>query len=233
MVRKYDIEFIETSVPIKEPVTKFGGQPVWIEEPAWPLSRKTGEQMQFICQVSLDPELLGVPPGKMAYLFMTGSAEGEWVDGTHDPDGGENALIVQPSAKAAYGGRIEIIPSATGPTLYRFEEEANGGLTEVTACEYAVNLTPGEELSPFSHTGQGAWSDDQFDTYYDSLSGNKIGGEPAFVQGEEFPGDDSWRFFLQLEMMEVPFFVNFGDAGVGYAFVSGDGEEGRFLWHCY
>jgi hypothetical protein len=226
---KYDIEFIEADAPITEPVTKFGGQPVWLEEPEWPLSKESGGQMQFVCQIALDPELIGVSPGRVAYLFMTGSAEDEYVDGTWEPEGGENAVVVQPSTKAAYGGRVETLPSATGPTLNRFAEGTRGGTTEVVSCEYAVNLMPGEEPYPSSPAERAALSDEQ----YDSLSGNKIGGEPCFVQGEEYPEGDSWKLFLQLEMMEVPFFINFGDAGVGYAFVSGDGEEGRFLWQCH
>ena len=30
----------------------------------------------------------------------------------------------------------------------------------------------------------------------------------------------------------VPFSVNFGDAGVGYAFMNADGTEAKFLWQC-
>ena len=96
MVGKYDIEFIEADAPITDPVTKFGGQPVWLERPEWPLSKELGRQMQFVCQIALDPDILGVSPGRMAYLFITGETEDEWVDGTYDPDSGENAVIVQP-----------------------------------------------------------------------------------------------------------------------------------------
>src|SRR5437016_242826 len=38
--------------PVHEPVTKFGGQPVWLGEPAWPISRNYGP-MQFVCQVAV------------------------------------------------------------------------------------------------------------------------------------------------------------------------------------
>ena len=37
---------------------------------------------------------------------------------------------------------------------------------------------------------------------------------------------------VQLDSGKLPFDVNFGDAGVGYAFLSPDGKEGRFLWQC-
>ena len=233
MTKRLDISFRETTSPITEPVTKFGGQPVWIAEPAWPLSGKTGEPMQFICQVAVDPEVFGGPPGRMVYLFMTRSSEGEYVDGTWEPEGGENAVIVQPSEKAYYGGRIRTLPSATGLTLYRLKQGPDSGLTEAVPCEFAVELTASEDPEPVSDEETVGWNDEEHDAYYDSLTGNKIGGEPGFIQGEEYPGDGSWRFFLQLEMMEVPFEIDFGDAGVGYAFLSGDGEEGRFLWQCH
>jgi carbamoyl-phosphate synthase large subunit len=59
----------EADAPIREPVTKFGGQPVWIEGPDWPLSRQTGRPMRFIFQVALEPRLFGTIPARMAYLF--------------------------------------------------------------------------------------------------------------------------------------------------------------------
>jgi hypothetical protein len=74
LVGKYDIEFIEADAPITDPVTKFGVQPVWLERPEWPLSKELGRQMQFVCQIALDPDIFGVSPGKMAYLFITGRA---------------------------------------------------------------------------------------------------------------------------------------------------------------
>jgi hypothetical protein len=169
----------------------------------------------------------------MAYLFVTGGGAGEYVDGTWEPEGGASAVIVQPSEKASCSGRVETAPATTGPTLYRFAEGPHGGITEVVPCKYDVNLTPGDEPNPSTDAERAAWSDEQFDAYCDSLAGNKIGGEPCFVQGDEYPEGGSWKLFLQLEVMEVPVFVNFGDAGVGYAFVSGDGEKGRFLWQCH
>jgi hypothetical protein len=37
---------------------------------------------------------------------------------------------------------------------------------------------------------------------------------------------------LQLDSTKVPFFVNFGDAGIGYLFLSADGQTAKFLWQC-
>jgi hypothetical protein len=47
-------------------VTKFGGQPVWLEAPQWPIGRANGKPMEFIGQVALDPQIFGNIPGKMA-----------------------------------------------------------------------------------------------------------------------------------------------------------------------
>ena len=71
MPRKYTITYREVTAPITEPVTKFGGQPVWLDEPRWPLSRMYGTPMQFICQIALDPAIFGELPTRMAYLFLT------------------------------------------------------------------------------------------------------------------------------------------------------------------
>lgn len=53
MPKKYTNTYREVTSPIMEPVTKFGGQPVWIGEPQWPVSRQYGTPMQFICQIAL------------------------------------------------------------------------------------------------------------------------------------------------------------------------------------
>jgi len=71
MPRKATITYREVTAPITDPITKFGGQPVWVGDPSWPLSRAHGTPMQFICQV---PSRTGTPCGleaRMAYLFVT------------------------------------------------------------------------------------------------------------------------------------------------------------------
>ena len=115
MVKKYTIAFREVRAPIVAPVTKFGGQPCWLGEPQWPLSRANGMQMRFICQITLPLGAFGSAPVRMAYLFMTDpDSDSDWVDGAHEPDGGENALIFQPG-----GPTVPVVAQATGPTLYR------------------------------------------------------------------------------------------------------------------
>lgn len=230
MVKKYDIvEFVEAGAPLTEPVTKFGGQPVWLAEPEWPLSRELGEQMEFICQVALDSELLGVPSGKMAYLFMTGDEAA--IANTWDPGAGENAIVIQPGGRT--GVALVTRPLETGPSVRTWIEDGPGDGTGWMPREYGVELGFGEDPDPVPSEVEISWTDEEYDAYCDSLAGNKIGGMPLFIQGDAYPEDGSWRFLLQLDMMEVPFHVNFGDAGMGYAFLSEDGQSGRFLWQCY
>jgi hypothetical protein len=101
------VEFAPAASPVREAVTKLGGQPVWLAEPQWPLSRTTGEPMRFLGQFVLAGAALG-------YLFMTGGGAGRHVDGTYDPQGGENALLVQPGGRVP--GFVAVRAEAEGPT---------------------------------------------------------------------------------------------------------------------
>jgi len=60
------VEWKRAEKPVKKPVTKFGGQPVWIDRPQWPLSREKSWPMRFIGQIALKPELFGRMRAKMA-----------------------------------------------------------------------------------------------------------------------------------------------------------------------
>ncbi|MBY0240670.1 MAG: DUF1963 domain-containing protein, partial [Burkholderiaceae bacterium] len=66
----------------------------------------------------------------------------------------------------------------------------------------------------------------------EALEGNKVGGAPIFLQGDEFPDEGAWRLLLQLDSVNVPFSVNFGDAGIAYAFIDPAGQTGKLLWQC-
>src|ERR1700759_4787138 len=111
MVKRDSIEFVESRRPITDPHTKFGGQPVWLGKADWPLSKATGRPMQFICQIKIDPEKFAPVDARMAYLFMTDDGN---VDGTWEPDGGENAVILQPGDVTARTTSI-----LDGPSLNR------------------------------------------------------------------------------------------------------------------
>lgn len=131
MKKKYRINFRETKTPITEPVTKFGGQPVWIEKPEWAVSRSTGKPMMFICQIELEQEIFGQIAGKMAYIFMTD--EDDHTEGTWEAKGGENAVIIQPNGINPLSIRLE-----AGHTLNIWKTLENEKRNQSFACEFAV-----------------------------------------------------------------------------------------------
>ncbi|GAA3831957.1 hypothetical protein GCM10022403_076430 [Streptomyces coacervatus] len=197
--------FVPAGGAVREAVTKVGGQPVWLEEPQWPLSRQAGRPMEFLGQFALEG-------GRLAYLFMTGG-EGEHADGTWEPEGGENALVIQP------GGSI--------PDFVGVERRAEG---PSAGADHVPNAGASHEPG-VGDPEVGEPEDEEED---DRRPWQFLGGpgvEPHWLQGDETPGD-GWRLVVQLDAGELPFYVNFGDAGVGYAFLSPDGKEGRFLWQC-
>lgn len=224
-MKKQLIEFVEAQNPIRDRTTKFGGQPIWVNEPQWPLSAETGQPMRFICQIALTNGLFGGTRAEMAYVFMTDGDE--FVDGTWEPDGGENAVILQPGSTT-----IPCSSIAEGPTLYRMVKKLFRRRLVPQPCEFGITgpLVDEPDFAPESDRSQ--WDEDRWEDYSKALSGNKLGGGPLFLQGEEFPGSGSWRLLLQLDSTQVPFFVNFGDAGIGYVFLSDDGARARFLWQC-
>lgn len=231
MVKRASIEFVPVTQPITERVTKFGGQPVWLTEPQWPLSRTTGQPMQFICQIALTPDLFGETQAQMAYIFITGDGDEGFMDGTWDAEGGENAVILQPGPS-----KFKTQPLTHGPTLYAIAKRPYQVLPQpmpAMLVEFAVTLNFSEDPDFVDERERWKWDDDRQKTYANQLSGNKLGGTPLFVQGAEFPIENKSQLLLQLDSEQVPFFVNFGDAGVGYAFISDDAQQGKFLWQCY
>jgi uncharacterized protein YwqG len=211
MAKRYKIEFVESVSPITGLVTKFGGQPDWVGEAQWPLSRETGNPMRFLCEIKLSPELFPNAKGQMAYLFMTDEEDGDFVDGTYEPDGGENAVILQPGHTG--------VPTAArpqGPTLYRMVQRAGAKLLTPEPCQFGVRLI----------------EEDDAEANAEDFSGVRIGGKPVFLQGEEFPFEGTNRLLIQIDSCSVPFYVNFGDAGVGYAFLNEAGDQAKLLWQC-
>lgn len=187
------LRFVESDAPIQEPVTKFGGQPVWLEAPAWPMSAALGRPMRFLGQIRLPGEQV-----RLAYLFLTEDYPEDYEDvvDTFEPDSGENAFFAQPGEPADF---YPVATIAKGPTFgpdHRVETEPFVG--EVDVDDFATRLF----------------------------------GAPQWLQGDESPGEP-FRFIGQFDSAgELPFDVNFGDAGVGYAFLDESTGQGRFLWQC-
>lgn len=215
------IEFIDAKA--SKLSTKFGGQPDWIDHPQWPLSKETGNPMRFICQIDLSEFNTDA---KMAYLFMTD--EEEYVDGTWEPEGGENAIILQPSTEV----HVTTLENKTGPSLYKMANELFSKNLVPKDVEFSTNLIEENEPEFVDENERADWDDEQWVAYSEVLDKNKIGGTPIFLQGTEFPDTGKWHLLMQLDSTKVPFYINFGDAGVGYAFISEDGKRARFLWQC-
>lgn len=198
--------------PITTPVTKFGGQPVWLEEPAWPVSAAWEKPMRFVCQIALDQ-------GRLAYVFLThpDHDDPDFFDpDVMFPDGGENAVITQPGGH--YEGPVSI--SATGPTLY---------LEDGSPAEFTVDLEAADEPDFLPQTRYIELSEEEQSRYYNAVSDNKIGGAPAFFQGDDWPDDGPWQLLLQLDPIDLPCHLNLGAGPLVFAFISQDGRRGRLL----
>ncbi|MGW1543101.1 hypothetical protein ACWCPM_23160 [Streptomyces sp. NPDC002309] len=203
------IAFVRTGDVVREAVTKVGGQPVWLAEPQWPLSRTTGEPMEFVGQFALEG-------GRLAYLFITGDERG-YIEGTYEPEAGENALVIQPDGRVPEF--LTVDGRAVGPSVgtdHLPHPSPDGTGDDAPGEGGGTGGTDGPE-------GDGEGRPLQF------LGGPGI--EPNWLQGEELPGE-GWTLVAQLDSCDLPVAVNFGDAGIGYAFESPDGTEGRFLWQC-
>ncbi|MEM0915592.1 MAG: DUF1963 domain-containing protein [Planctomycetota bacterium] len=228
MPAAHKIKFCAPAAPDGQTHIKFGGQPTWVGQPAWPLSRSTGKQMRFIAQIDLSLVEGYSGSARWGYLFMT-DPEDDYVDGTWEPEFGENCFVIGEDDSLG----IEMTAKATGPSLYRMVGQPGATRLKAKPAEFGVNLESREEPAFLPEAEIFALSQDQQDAYAKATEGNKIGGTPNFLQGDEFPGNaDDWLLVLQLDSASLPFSINFGDAGIGYAFVSRDGLRGRFLWQC-
>ena len=208
------LTYTPSAAPITKPVTKFGGQPVWIEEPQWPLSAVSGQQMAFVGQIAIDPELFPGAVGRMAYIFVGQPADpmvAPW-----EPDSGENAVIIQPSSAAP---PVEVVASAIGPQS-RGETE---GISEYTV---ASDRRADDAFVPLIDLVE--LPEQQMLDYQERLVGDKIGGTPTFLQNDDFPScEEGYSLLWQAEA--PPVWINLGDGGVGFAFLDATGETGRFL----
>lgn len=231
MIPKLDLLLQPADGPITEPVTKFGGQPVWVREPAWPLAPATGEPMEFVAQVRLEPELFGNDRETLAYLFV---ADAVWSENTWDPYGGESAVVIEPDGRPA----VPTADHAEGPTLHHLLDEWGGARpAPPEACEFAVLTVPGYDPAPVDEDRRRRWAADPWLEYQEKATGAlgtprgiKVGGDPYFFRDWPPPFNPAeWRLLLQLDG-ELPFFLNLGVDGIGYVLVRNDLRAGVFFW---
>lgn len=216
------LQFREANVPILDPISKFGGQPVWLEQRVTPLSRRTGKPMTFIAQILIPSDWHQDPATRMAYVFVTSAGFDPNAVETWDPNDGETAVVVQ--AKRGLLPLAEPYPD----TLRRWE--SHNGQRQERPCEYVVDEIPTEEEAFVPEEVLGNLEEAERQRIAESWRGNKMGGSPYWVQYEEFPFDD-WRLLLQLEDGTYPFSLNLG-TGIGYVFLNEECTEGKLLWQC-
>jgi len=234
------VAFEEVDSPILEPVTKFGGQPVWLEKPCWPIFLETGAKVPFFAQIALEPDLFGDIAAKMAYIFYSDQSE--------DPT--ESFTVLQPGA---YGGPF--VSESEGPTLVKVVDSADPPYWKGASTECRVTLTPQEDseyvpFPPFSfesaaedeESGDSS-SDDADGEDFESMGehvGHKVGGTPNLWEDQFMPegGMTEWSLLLQMESedeteLKPPFCVGYGDGGCGWWFLSKDGLRTMFTSVCH
>jgi hypothetical protein len=183
---------------------KFGGQPDWAAEPAWPLGAE-GRPMIFYGQLPLPGD-----PERMAYIFLSGDSHAH----TFEPLGEGNALVLQPGAPS----HRPTAPMAEGPQRLSVIAPASG--------VQPVRFESGADPTMWS------WPDPPPGSYSKSLHGdwNKIGGTPLFLQGEQYPPGEGWRFGFQFTGSWAGW--DPGDGAEIYGFVTEQGA-GALLWQCH
>ncbi len=189
------------------------------------MSASTGEQMKFICQIMLYPELFGQVSGRMAYVFMT-DLEKQVVP-AWDPDAGENCVIIQPGRPP----KVNTTAATAGPTIYEFIEVPGDEFLHPRSCEFLVDLVKRNDPDFQDEAHRAGMDDPSFEKYSKEVEGNKFGGTPAFLQEDALPS--SGHLLMQIDSAKIPFYLNFGDCGVGYVFISPDGSVGKFLFQSY
>ena len=123
--------------------------------------------MQFICQIVLDKKLFPNTFGTVAYIFMADEDEG--LSLSWEYEAGDNAVIIQ-------NGNV--------PSFVNISENNENHTLEK---EYMVTYKDHDDFPFVSEADVCELSVNERNNYRSSLKYTKIGGEPAFLQGDEFP----------------------------------------------
>lgn len=192
---------------------KFGGQPDWMDRPAWPVT-STGRPLIFYGQLPV--------PGTeaIAYIFVNGDEDAP----TWKPLSEGNALVVQPDGEA----HLPTVERDRGPQLYEpvVEPFRFGGARHWRPFCRWIATTPGADPTEWAwpHLPAGQWQRDNHGDW------NKLGGTPLFLQGEDWPPGEGWRFAFQFSAGWAA--QELADGAECYGFVNESGA-GAFLWQCH
>jgi hypothetical protein len=206
-VPRWSFKLEAVDEPVLEPVSKFGGQPVWIADPTWPMS-VDGGPTTFMAQFTI--------PGRdgLAYLFLDEAAV------ETDEDWG--VVIVQPGPVAA-----ESIGSATGPTFWT----SLPGPKRYMARQITRQIESRLVLEPdLDFDDWAIYDDDPKRVRDDERDWNKIGGNPRWLQGAEMPDEPGWHFLFQFTAGKVGH--ELADGAEVYGLAHDDGR-GRFIVHSH
>ncbi|MEU4088699.1 hypothetical protein [Streptomyces aureus] len=204
---RLEMTFHPVEEPAVEPIGKLGGEPVWLDEPCWPVHPSSAEPLDFIGQFPIPGE-----PGeerRLAYLFLSYD---DYETGGTDPEDGEAVLLIQPGGRVP--GFATIGPAGTkGRSLWRF-----GPDEEQVPVRFRIQTTAVPETVERNLDEDGTVDVRDY-----------LGGKPAYPDGAGV--EAPWRFFFCLGGMEDdgPYFLNFA-YGSGFAYLSPDRLEGRFSW---
>jgi hypothetical protein len=208
-------------------VSKFGGQPSWLEEPQWPISRALGVQMQFIGQVAIDPELFPESRAQMAYIFATDASISTTVSlETWDPSMGESAVVLQPGGTLL----VETSDSPTGPTVMT---DLSGGVGE-DEREITYLMSTERHTDPPFIAFEEKWElpEAEWTAYNEATAPDKIGGTPWFLQSDEFPMCGAAATLI-IQFFAIPFSLNLADGGTASVFMNPEGTTGGFLFQSH
>lgn len=220
MIKKYEIvDFEIVKEQIKVPITKFGGQPVWVSGTEWPVSMGWKDRkMMFVGQILLKKNMLGNEKDLVVYIFITHPENPE--DNFFDPDvtewdGGENAVIIQTIENEQFfcGELVE------GPTLYNTNNEK---------FEYLPIIREGEDPDFLTNEDYRELCYEQQEEYFKLIDTNKIGGTPNFFREDAWP-EGEWILLMQLKCSFLPFSLRLGSIPVMYVFISKDFKRGGMV----
>jgi hypothetical protein len=171
--------------------------------------------MQFIAQIALDDTIAVGLAGRRQRLLLFQCQNRPGLCDEWDPSGGGNAALLVSSVAAV---------SLTDPPVT--------SSSTLLAREDTIELRSYVESAP-GHTRDDAYCD-ALDADPDVVLG-KVGGRPLWLQSDETPlcaCGARMRFVAQIEQ-HAGGGINFGDTGVGYAFVcDACPQSARFLFQC-
>lgn len=232
MLSKKEFEFTESSEPITEPISKFGGQLVWRNTPHWPIDPYSTEPMLFMGQLVLDPDIFPDTQELMAYIFFGNELE--------PVAGSAMAIVLQNLQTHSFNTQLDpgvsFLPLNTGPTIFEFTDTGEmiyreyrlsfGNLQEEKAVPLAERYSR-EDLVDYEKGYQFSKQE---------IAGNKIGGQPMYVEqmnpSPEYFSSTEWQNLLQLAPKEgyskgygtnfYPFHMNMYGFSIVNFFISKD-----------